>query len=160
MMRSGGLQAHSLAVLATPDSVRTFRLATAITDMVEVSDRFHLKPLLRAIAFPQPLSCSPCRRTRCASWRFLPICRRPRPGSRPAQERRRCRRSRFDQQPDARIRASPMPKVRRFCCVNMPGRSTLLARGPVRTRNAADPGCDRSAWPDLPGGQHLSRSCG
>ncbi len=47
------LQAHSLAVLATPDNVRTFRLATAITDTVEVSDRFHLKPLLRAIAFPQ-----------------------------------------------------------------------------------------------------------
>jgi hypothetical protein len=47
------LQAHSLAVLATPDSVRTFRLATAITDTAEVSDRFHLKPLLRAIAFPQ-----------------------------------------------------------------------------------------------------------
>ena len=47
------LQAHSLAVLASPDSVRTFRLATAVTEMVEVSDRFHLKPLLRAIAFPQ-----------------------------------------------------------------------------------------------------------
>ncbi|MCX7325251.1 MAG: hypothetical protein NTZ14_12630 [Hyphomicrobiales bacterium] len=47
------LQAHSLAVLATPDSVRTFRLATAISDTVEVSDRFHVKPLLRAIAFPQ-----------------------------------------------------------------------------------------------------------
>ena len=47
------LQAHSLVVLATPDSVRTFRLATAITDTVEVSDRFHFKPLLRAIAFPQ-----------------------------------------------------------------------------------------------------------
>jgi hypothetical protein len=47
------LQANSLAVLATPDSVRTFRLATAVTDMAEVSDRFHLKPLLRAIAFPQ-----------------------------------------------------------------------------------------------------------
>jgi len=47
------LQAHSLAVLATPDSVRTFRLATAVTETVEVSDRFHLKPLLRAIAFPQ-----------------------------------------------------------------------------------------------------------
>lgn len=47
------LQAHSLAVLATPESVRTFRLATAIADSVEVSDRFHLKPLLRAIAFPQ-----------------------------------------------------------------------------------------------------------
>jgi len=47
------LQAHSLAVLATPDTIRTFRLATAMTDTVEVSDRFHLKPLLRAIAFPQ-----------------------------------------------------------------------------------------------------------
>jgi hypothetical protein len=47
------LQARSLAVLATPDSARTLRLATAITDTVEVSDRFHLKPLLRAIAFPQ-----------------------------------------------------------------------------------------------------------
>ncbi len=46
-------QARSLAVLATPDSVRTFRMATATTDMAEVSDRFHLKPLLRAIAFPQ-----------------------------------------------------------------------------------------------------------
>ncbi len=47
------VQANSLAVLATPDSVRTFRFATAITSGVEVSDRFHLKPLLRAIAFPQ-----------------------------------------------------------------------------------------------------------
>lgn len=47
------LQARSLVVLATPDSLRTFRLATAVGDVVEVSDRFHLKPLLRAIAFPQ-----------------------------------------------------------------------------------------------------------
>lgn len=47
------LQAHSLAVLATPDNIRTFRLATTVTAMVEVSDRFHLKPLLRAVAFPQ-----------------------------------------------------------------------------------------------------------
>jgi hypothetical protein len=47
------LQAHSLAVLATPDSVRTFRLATAVSETVQVSDRFHLKPLLRAVAFPQ-----------------------------------------------------------------------------------------------------------
>ena len=47
------LQARTLAVLATPDSVRTFRLATHITDSFEVSDKFHLKPLLRAIAFPQ-----------------------------------------------------------------------------------------------------------
>lgn len=47
------LQARTLAVLATPGRVRTYRLATAVTDTVQVSDRFHLKPLLRAVAFPQ-----------------------------------------------------------------------------------------------------------
>lgn len=47
------LQAHSLAVLATPDRLLTFRLATDVTETVEVSDRFFLKPLLRAMAFPQ-----------------------------------------------------------------------------------------------------------
>jgi hypothetical protein len=46
------VQANSLAVLATPDTLRTFRLANALTPMVQVSDRFHLKPLLRAITFP------------------------------------------------------------------------------------------------------------
>src|SRR5262245_54907738 len=46
------LQANSLAVLATPDSLRTFRLANHLTPMVEVADRFYLKPLLRAITFP------------------------------------------------------------------------------------------------------------
>lgn len=46
------LQANSLAVLATADSFRTFRLASTLSPMVEVSDRFHLKPLLRAITFP------------------------------------------------------------------------------------------------------------
>jgi hypothetical protein len=45
-------QAHSLAVLATPDNVRTFRLPSALEPLVEVSDRFHLKPLLRAVTFP------------------------------------------------------------------------------------------------------------
>lgn len=45
-------QAHSLAILATPDSIRTFRLANKLQPLVEVADRFHLKPLLRAITFP------------------------------------------------------------------------------------------------------------
>jgi hypothetical protein len=39
-------------VLATPDSARTFRVPNALLPIVEVSDRFHLKPLLRTIAFP------------------------------------------------------------------------------------------------------------
>lgn len=45
-------QANSLALFATPDSVRAYRLANKLTSMVQVSDRFHLKPLFRAITFP------------------------------------------------------------------------------------------------------------
>ena len=46
------LQSNSLAVFATPDNLRTFRLANRLSPMVRVSDRFHLNPLLRAITFP------------------------------------------------------------------------------------------------------------
>lgn len=46
------LQAHSLAVLATPDTVRTYRLANHLSQALDVSDRFYLKPLLRAVTFP------------------------------------------------------------------------------------------------------------
>src|SRR5690554_6403532 len=45
-------QANSLTILATPTSLRTYRMANKLKDAVEVSDRFHLKPLLRAITFP------------------------------------------------------------------------------------------------------------
>lgn len=46
------VQASSLAVFATPDGVTTFRLANKLEKNVEVSDRFHLLPLLRAVTFP------------------------------------------------------------------------------------------------------------
>jgi Bacterial archaeo-eukaryotic release factor family 11 len=46
-------QAHCAAVFATPDSLTTFRLPHRLTSLVEVSDRFHVKPLLRAVTFPQ-----------------------------------------------------------------------------------------------------------
>src|SRR5262249_5656910 len=46
-------QARTLAVFATPDSITTFRLPHRLVRTVEVSDRFHVKPLLRAITFPQ-----------------------------------------------------------------------------------------------------------
>ncbi len=45
------VQAHSLAVFATPRGMRHYRLANALTPDVQVSDRFHLTPLLRAITF-------------------------------------------------------------------------------------------------------------
>jgi hypothetical protein len=44
---------YSLAVFATPDSVRTYRLPNRLNTALEVSDRFYLKPLLRAVTFPQ-----------------------------------------------------------------------------------------------------------
>jgi hypothetical protein len=46
-------QANGLAILVTPERLLSFRLPTALTDTVQVSDRFHLKPLMRAVSFPQ-----------------------------------------------------------------------------------------------------------
>ena len=46
-------QARTLAVFATAGSLVVFRLANRLAEMVEVSDRFHVKPLLRAQTFPQ-----------------------------------------------------------------------------------------------------------
>jgi Bacterial archaeo-eukaryotic release factor family 11 len=46
-------QAHSLAVFATSSGARTFQVANRLSPLVEVSDRFHVKPLLRSATFPQ-----------------------------------------------------------------------------------------------------------
>lgn len=46
-------QARSLAVFVTPAALTTFRLPSRLTPSVEVSDRFHVQPLLRALTFPQ-----------------------------------------------------------------------------------------------------------
>jgi hypothetical protein len=45
--------AASLAVFVTPAGARTFRLPNQLTSLVEVSDRMHVKPLLRSVTFPQ-----------------------------------------------------------------------------------------------------------
>ncbi len=45
-------QANSLAIFADPESIRTFRLPNRLTNLVQVSDRYHLKPLIRAVTFP------------------------------------------------------------------------------------------------------------
>jgi hypothetical protein len=45
-------QARSLAVFVTPERLVTFRLPNTLVPMVEVSDRFHLKPLLRSVTWP------------------------------------------------------------------------------------------------------------
>ena len=45
-------QAQSLAVFASPTRLTTYRLPNHLVETVEVSDRFHVKPLLRAVTFP------------------------------------------------------------------------------------------------------------
>jgi hypothetical protein len=46
-------QAHSLAIFVTPENMRTFRVPNSLEPVVEVSNRFHVKPLLRSVSFPQ-----------------------------------------------------------------------------------------------------------
>lgn len=46
-------QAHSVAILVTPERLRSYRLPNRLTKMVQVADRFHLKPLIRAVSVPQ-----------------------------------------------------------------------------------------------------------
>ncbi|MEZ5125267.1 MAG: hypothetical protein R2826_03325 [Thermoleophilia bacterium] len=46
-------QANSLVVFANPDHVITFRLPHRLEPVVEVADRFFIKPLLRSMTVPQ-----------------------------------------------------------------------------------------------------------
>jgi hypothetical protein len=46
-------QARSLAAFATPEGLTTFRLPNRLLGVVEAADRFYVKPLLRAVTFPQ-----------------------------------------------------------------------------------------------------------
>ena len=46
-------QARTLAVFATPDWVRTFRLPNRLAEVAVAGDRLHVKPLMRAVTFPQ-----------------------------------------------------------------------------------------------------------
>jgi Bacterial archaeo-eukaryotic release factor family 11 len=45
-------QANSLAVFLTDHGVGTYRLPNRLESQVHVSDRFHIKPILRAVTFP------------------------------------------------------------------------------------------------------------
>jgi hypothetical protein len=62
-------QAHSLAVFATPELLRTYRLPNRLENAVEVADRFYVKPLLRAVTFPQAGFVLALRPDPSGSWR-------------------------------------------------------------------------------------------
>jgi hypothetical protein len=46
-----GHQANSLAIFLTESSVATYRLPSRLESQVHVSDRFHIKPILRSVTF-------------------------------------------------------------------------------------------------------------
>lgn len=46
-------QANSLAIFVTPENALTFRVPNALESIVVVSNRFHVKPLFRAVSFAQ-----------------------------------------------------------------------------------------------------------
>ncbi|MFJ9364980.1 hypothetical protein ACIRRA_11245 [Nocardia sp. NPDC101769] len=46
-------QSRTLAVHATPESMRTYRLPNRLEPSATLGDRFNIKPLLRAVTFPQ-----------------------------------------------------------------------------------------------------------
>jgi hypothetical protein len=48
-------QGHGLAVLATPGSLRTFRMPYRPKPLAEAADRFHLTPLIRVMTSPQDI---------------------------------------------------------------------------------------------------------
>lgn len=51
--RFWALQAHSLAVFATPGGLRSYRVPNRLPGGHHVGDRFYVKPLLRTVTFPQ-----------------------------------------------------------------------------------------------------------
>jgi hypothetical protein len=50
-----GSQANGLAVLATPETIRMFRLPDRPMPLVEVADRFHLTPIIRSMTSPHDI---------------------------------------------------------------------------------------------------------
>ena len=50
-------QGHGLAVLATPQMMRTFRMPYRPKPLAEVANRFHLTPLIRVMTSPHDVFC-------------------------------------------------------------------------------------------------------
>jgi hypothetical protein len=63
-------QARSMAVFINPDESQVFRLANRLDTQLEVADRFYVKPLIRAITFPQAAYVLAIAQ---GSWRLLRI---------------------------------------------------------------------------------------
>ena len=128
--------------------------------MVEVSDRFHLKPLLRAVTFPQTayvlaLAENSVRLVEVSA--DLPAATAHVPGL-PRDAASAVGKSTInDRSPSGRIQGSEGKKVRLRQYVRV-GRSGP-ARAAGRQRGAAGAGRHRAAGGDLPLGEQLPASC-
>jgi hypothetical protein len=117
-------QARSLAVFASPGGLRTFRLPNRLQPVVEVADRFYVKPLLRAITFRQAAFVLALA---AGSVRLVEVTREGPPFvvdvpdlPTDAAARRARRRSPIG----LRVDGCRAPKARRSGCASSPGRST------------------------------------
>lgn len=115
-------QANSLAIFVTPERVMAFRLPNLLTSMVEVSDRFHLKPILRALTFPHHAYVLPIGMGAVRLVESRPTCR-PMSCRSPACRRTRPRRLAGAATPNGpgRCARAPRPASTRSSCA-MPGR--------------------------------------
>jgi len=68
-------QARSLAVLATPDNARTFRVPNALVPILKYRTDFTLSRCYAPSHFPIPALCWHWRKTRSVSFRSPPTCR-------------------------------------------------------------------------------------
>ena len=118
-------QARSLAIFVTPDALTTFRLPNHLVDLVEVSDRFHVKPLLRAVTFPNVGVRARARPGIGSAHRGRPG-DRPRRGERPrsSDRHRGCRRQVFHQGSWPQREAPRLTRGRRCRCASTRARST------------------------------------
>jgi hypothetical protein len=117
-------QARSLAVLATPDSVRSYRLPNRLSAGAEIADRFHLKPLLRAVTFPHEAFVLVLSQNAVRVVRSARICRPPRSGWPTSHGMPRARRAGPQCGIVRRAAASRARRDRRSCSGSMRGGST------------------------------------
>ena len=149
-------QAISLAVFATPDGARTFRLPNRLTTVVEVSDRYHLKPLLRSVTFPQAAFVLALAQ---GSVRLVEVAAEvpPRTSGSPTSPSTSPARSARRRSPTGpRSGASRARRARRSGCASTRGRSTPRCARRSAGRGAAHPRVGRAAGVDLPLREQLS----
>ena len=136
-------QARSLAVFASPASLRTFRLPNRLTPPSRSATASTSSRCCGRSASRRPRSSWRSRPARCASSRSLAKDRRSRSTSPTCRPTRPARRARPRSPTALRARGCRAPRARRSGCASSPGRSTRHCGRHHRARAAAHPRRDR-----------------